>query len=256
MADDRPLLDPSEQSAAMDQRMSDLEALVNARIARRPTGSMDISFSPTPTDGTLLCNGQPVSRTEYSALFNWASDRGLIGGLFGAGDGSTTFNVPDVRDRFLAGAGGSLAHGATGGAATRALTTTELPAHAHTATTSITAHAAHDHTFTGSTGGSGAHGHSGNTGGAGNHGGHTSGSTNVTQSGSGVTLPANYSGSPGDHTHGVNLGGGDHTHSMTGDVGTGAAMSHTGTVTVNSTGSGAAYDQRPPFTALSILIWT
>lgn len=51
----------------------------------------------------LLCNGQAVSRTEYAALF------AIIGDDFGAGDGSTTFNVPDYRGKFLRGLGGNSA---------------------------------------------------------------------------------------------------------------------------------------------------
>lgn len=58
----------------------------------------------------LLCNGQAVSRTTYSALFT------AIGTTWGSGDGSTTFNVPDLRGRFPLGVSGSFALGATGGA--------------------------------------------------------------------------------------------------------------------------------------------
>lgn len=48
----------------------------------------------------LLCNGQEVSRTTYADLF------ALIGTRFGAGNGTTTFNVPDYRGKFLRGLGG------------------------------------------------------------------------------------------------------------------------------------------------------
>lgn len=49
--------------------------------------------------GYLLCNGVAVSRTSYAALF------GVISTLYGSGDGTTSFNLPDLRDRFLEGAG-------------------------------------------------------------------------------------------------------------------------------------------------------
>lgn len=52
----------------------------------------------------LLCNGQAVSRTEYPNLF------ALIGTNFGTGDGSTTFNLPDYRGKFLRGLGGNSAN--------------------------------------------------------------------------------------------------------------------------------------------------
>lgn len=54
--------------------------------------------SSAPT-GFLLCDGSAVSRATYAALF------GLIGVTYGAGDGSTTFNVPDLRSSVLLGAG-------------------------------------------------------------------------------------------------------------------------------------------------------
>ena len=47
--------------------------------------------------GYLPCNGDPVSRTTYARLFS------VIGTYWGAGDGSTTFNLPDIRGRFLRG---------------------------------------------------------------------------------------------------------------------------------------------------------
>ena len=65
-----------------------------------------IPFAGTsvPT-GYLLCNGAAVSRTDYANLF------AAIGTLYGAGDGSTTFNLPDARDRVLQGASASHAAG-------------------------------------------------------------------------------------------------------------------------------------------------
>lgn len=53
----------------------------------------------SPPTGTLVCDGQAVSRTTFATLF------GVIGTLYGAGDGSTTFNVPDMRDRVPLGIG-------------------------------------------------------------------------------------------------------------------------------------------------------
>jgi microcystin-dependent protein len=59
-------------------------------------------------DGFLICNGAAISREEYLDLFE------KIGTIYGVGDGSTTFNLPDLRDRFLEGnttAGTSIAAG-------------------------------------------------------------------------------------------------------------------------------------------------
>lgn len=49
----------------------------------------------TPPDGWLECNGAEVSRTQYARLF------AAIGTIFGAGDGSTTFKLPDLRGEFI-----------------------------------------------------------------------------------------------------------------------------------------------------------
>ncbi|WP_150526821.1 phage tail protein [Roseibium sediminis] len=51
----------------------------------------------TPPDGWLECNGAAISRTAYAALFN------VLGTGYGAGDGATTFNVPDLRGEFIRG---------------------------------------------------------------------------------------------------------------------------------------------------------
>jgi len=88
--------------------------------------------------GWLLCYGQAISRATYSALF------AVCGTVYGAGDGSTTFNVPDLRGRAVAGLdimGGVSASrigtiggntlGAAGGFEENALTAAQMPSHNH-----------------------------------------------------------------------------------------------------------------------------
>ena len=62
-----------------------------------PVGSLVAFAGATAPSGWLLCDGRAVSRTTYSALF------AAIGTAWGVGDGSTTFNLPDMRGRFLRG---------------------------------------------------------------------------------------------------------------------------------------------------------
>ena len=73
----------------------------------------------------LFCDGSAVSRTTYATLF------AVIGTTFGAGDGSSTFNLPDLGGRVPLGVSQGHALGTTGGSETVTLTESELPAHVH-----------------------------------------------------------------------------------------------------------------------------
>lgn len=84
-------------------------------------GSMDNVYA----EGWLICDGSAVDRITYAQLFN------AIGTTYGAGDGSTTFNLPDLRGRVPIGQSSSYALGAKGGAATHTLTAAQIPAHTH-----------------------------------------------------------------------------------------------------------------------------
>lgn len=92
-----------------------------------PAGTVIASAVTSAPAGWLLCNGATVSRTTYRRLFR------AIGTAFGVGDGSTTFALPDARDRFLVGAGSTYGVGSTGGAASVTLTEAQMPSHGHTA---------------------------------------------------------------------------------------------------------------------------
>ena len=82
-------------------------------------GEVRIYGGATAPDGWLLCNGAAISRAVYADLF------AVVGTTFGAGNGSTTFNIPDLQDRFPIGKSGTKALGSTGG-------TVESLAHSHT----------------------------------------------------------------------------------------------------------------------------
>lgn len=90
-----------------------------------PTGSITMFAGSSAPTGYLLCQGQAVSRTTYSALF------AIIGTTYGTGDGSTTFNLPNLQGKFALGKSSSYALGSTGGASTVTLTTNQIPAHTH-----------------------------------------------------------------------------------------------------------------------------
>lgn len=64
-----------------------------------PVGTINAYGGTTAPDGWMLCQGQAISRTDYADLFK------VIGTNFGSGDGSTTFNLPDMREATFKGAG-------------------------------------------------------------------------------------------------------------------------------------------------------
>lgn len=87
---------------------TDFQVQTVAPIAIEVGMVMAIPFETVPS-GWLYCDGSAVSRTTYAALFN------KIGTMYGVGDGSTTFNLPDYEDYFLRGfdASGTDASGRT-----------------------------------------------------------------------------------------------------------------------------------------------
>lgn len=99
-------------------------------------------MSASTTTPWLICDGSAVSRTTYATLFN------ILSTTWGSGDGSTTFNLPDLRNKVrvplksssplitsaVSGIDGSTV-GASSTAESVTLTTTQIPSHTHTGTT-------------------------------------------------------------------------------------------------------------------------
>ena len=103
-----------------------------------PTATIVPWSSASVPSGFLECNGAAVSRTTYSALF------AIVGTTYGAGDGSSTFNVPDLQDNVAVGKSPGKALASTGGAntvsssgnvggstANATLSTSQLASHSH-----------------------------------------------------------------------------------------------------------------------------
>lgn len=104
----------AETDEKIDEELGGIEGLV-------PTGAVVPFAGAAAPEGWLLCNGQSVSRTAYAALF------AAIGTTYGSGNGSSTFNVPDLRQRVAVGADPDTAPGTLAGAATHVLGDVHLP---------------------------------------------------------------------------------------------------------------------------------
>ena len=105
-------------------------------------GAIPYLGSTAPNSSFVLPYGQAISRTTYSTLFS------LVSTTFGSGDGSTTFNLPDIRGRTIYGLdnmggsaalrltssyfGASVAIGAVGGSESHTMIVNEMPSHTHT----------------------------------------------------------------------------------------------------------------------------
>lgn len=167
-----------------------------------PVGScIDYFGSTAPNSSFVLAYGQAISRTTYATLFSMFST------TYGVGDGSTTFNVPDLRGRVIAGKddmggsaisrltssffGGTATNlGAVGGSEFHNLTTAQLASHSHANTLNDPGHT-HSYTQSAPFGSSGA--------GAGINGTTTGGTTGSATTG--ITITNASAGSGGAHNN-------------------------------------------------------
>lgn len=115
----------------VDKQTGDTSRIAGGTLyADAPIGAILAFGGSSAPAGWLLCQGQAVSRTTYAALF------AVIGTAYGAGDGSTTFNIPDGREVTLKGAGESGytvgAHVKAGGLAVGEFLDDRIQSHTHT----------------------------------------------------------------------------------------------------------------------------
>lgn len=237
-----------------------------------PAGSIVMYGGASAPSGWLLCDGSAVSRAGYSSLF------AVVGTTFGVGDGATTFNLPDLRQRFplgkaasgtgstLGGTGGSIDHVHTGPSHTHSVPALSVPSHTH----SVPAHyhglgtgadlatdteAAHSHTVSDPAASGGAfkdffttfNGVNADLTGAGTDGTKYDLSSVAIQTGAG-----------GAHSHsmtgriGLVTGGVDGNSAMT----SGSWSGSTGTGTTGADGTGNTGANNPPYISLNFIIKT
>lgn len=99
-----------------------------------PVGTIIVYSANSAPAGFLVCDGSAISRTSYSDLFE------VISTNFGAGDGTTTFNLPNLGGRFIMGCDVSHDYNTTGGQLNTTLSSAQMPAHRHTVTVSDPGH--------------------------------------------------------------------------------------------------------------------
>jgi len=245
-----------------DQRTFAESALVSGGYV--PTGAL-IDFAGTVAPaGFLLADGAAVSRSTYARLF------AAIGVGWGAGNGSTTFNVPDIRGRIKIGAGGTPAlavaatagtwnHTHTGASHTHGVGTLAVPDHAsHThgrGTLAVPDHATHSHA-----GGSHTHSFSDSftTGtGATSTQQHPASGIGTTHSTSGHTHSGTAAGTTGAGSATTGTGGPTTHGTITGDTATGGPTTHgalTGATAAD--GTGATGTANPPVAAVLAIVKT
>src|SRR5210317_1718184 len=107
-----------------------------------PSGTIVPWSDSSIPSGFLECDGAAVSRTTYADLF------AIVGTTYGAGDGSTTFNVPDLQDNVPVGKSNNKALASTGGANT-VTSTGNVGGSTANATLSTAQLASHNHTVPG-----------------------------------------------------------------------------------------------------------
>jgi microcystin-dependent protein len=256
-------------------------AIASAIASKADINSQTLTGTPAAPTASTGTNTTQIATTAFvNASILYAVPAGVItmwaGSIASIPTGWSLCNgssgTPDLRDRFVVGAGIAYSVGATGGAGSVTLDATMLPAHTHTVSasgttsghssdhthsgTTSTVSTDHTHIFSGTTGTDfpdhvhythGPYGGGGNPGGSLNTG--WPGGQDYATSGASTRHNHNFSGT----TSGMSA---NHTHTVTTG---GVSTNHTHTVTVtgttnNGTGGGLAHENRPPYFALAYIM--
>lgn len=248
---------------------TELTAIASAISSKADLNSPSLTGTPTGPTASYGTNTTQLATTAFvqaaipsGVILLWSGSVATIPGGWALCNGSN--GTPDLRDRFVVGAGSTYAVGATGGANTVTLDATMIPSHTHTVTTtgSTSSENAHSHTFSGTTSGqSQTHTHTASV----SDPGHTHTESAVgnfdgsqTLANGSIPIGGNRQTSSSQTGIGVTIGNAsvDHTHTYSGTTSTQAAHTHTLTLssTAANTGGGLAHENRPPYYALAYIM--
>lgn len=204
-----------------------------------PAGVITQYGGSSAPSGWIVCDGSAVSRTNatYGRLF------AAIGTTYGVGDGSTTFNLPNLKGRVPVGFDSTQTEfdtlGETGGAKTHALTSAEMPSHTHVQDAHTHVQNAHNHVIYMSTSSAGAHSHTYTY-------DNTTGGTR--QSGASYTITSSSTSTGTTSTHN------GHTHDVIGYSLDATATNQNATAINQNTGGGGAHNNLQPYITVNYII--
>lgn len=188
------------------------------------------------TNDTAALNTAATHYVPSGGIIMWSGSIVSIPTGWALCDG--TNGTPDLRNRFVVGAGSTYAVGATGGATSVTLSESNLPAHSHTVSGTTGTGGSHDHNVTGTTNNTGAHTHTVDV---------------ESQAFIGITA-----GNASAADNGANIqttsSAGAHSHNVTGTTDLVTNHTHTFSATSSTVGSGAAVGILPPYYALAFIM--